>query len=154
MYFHLGENFIKNQHNGSRKIQSKYIWWRLKLFFACKLKLYWMFLINIAWKVSVFEIFLSVLSRISDWIRRDWMRAECGKTSTRKTPNTDTFHSGIFKIFRTVIGQVPSVKLHQNHVFFFQQSVFIKRMRPDYIINHMAFYFGSADAGNVWCLHH
>lgn len=127
MYFHLGENFIKNQHNGSRKIQPKYIWWRLKLFFACKLKLYWMFLINIAWKVSIFKIFLvrtfPHFGLNTERLNASWMR----ENIDQKNSKYGYFpRSGIFKIFRTVIAQVPSVKLHQNYVFFFSRAFLSK----------------------------
>ena len=83
------------------------------------------------------------------------MRAECGKIQTRKTPNTDTLHAvESLKISEQLLHRFPLSSCIRTTYFFFQQSVFIKRMRPDYIINHIAFYFGSAHAGNVRCLHH
>ena len=124
----MGENFITNQQNESRKIQPKYIWWRLKLFFACKLKLYWMFLINIAWKVSVFGIFLVLtfphFRLNTERLNAGWMRENTDQKNSEYGYFT---RSGIFKNFWTVIAQVPSVKLHQNHVFFFSAERFYQK---------------------------
>ena len=50
-----------------------------------------------AWKVSVFGFILVRIFLHSDWIRRDTqylrIQSECGKMSTRITPNTDIFYA-------------------------------------------------------------
>ena len=56
---------------------------------------------NIAWKVSLFLVFLVCIFPYSDLIRRDTflysiflrIQSECRKIRTRKTPNKDTFYA-------------------------------------------------------------
>ena len=43
-----------------------------------------------AWKVSVFGVILELFCIFP---HLDWLQSECGKTRTRITPNTDTFHA-------------------------------------------------------------
>ena len=53
------------------------------------------------WKMSIFGVFLVGIFPHSDWIQNSvslCIQSECGKTQTRKTPSTDTFHAVLILI--------------------------------------------------------
>ena len=77
-----------------------------QLFLNCCQPLYFTVSIPVtAWKVSIFGVFLVHIFPHLDWIRRDTISlhipSKCGKIRTRKTLNTDTFHS-VYDILKLI----------------------------------------------------